>query len=143
MHMMLITGGVNAGKSYLLHTFRSLRNIFLIDPLAVDVTTARAWSEPNPGIKIVAFDHIGDLANASAQVRAAMAWCEANGATLYLCDKEREDIEALDIEIPDTALELNMNITYTVKVKGRCAELGDEVLAASCLTDLSDRVLCL
>lgn len=136
MQIIMITGGAGAGKTHLLESLQVLLNVFMIDPLAVDVISAKTWRQPPADTSIVAFDHLSKLKNASAQVEEAITWCKANDVTLYLIDQKRTDIEALATDIAGTAVELNLDSAYSLRVNGKCAELGDQMLAASCLIDL-------
>jgi predicted ATP-binding protein involved in virulence len=141
MKIIMITGGAGAGKTHLLQTIKAIGNVFLIDPLAVDVISTKTWRKPPADTVIVAFDHLSKLKNASAQVIDAIMWCDENDVALCLCDQKRADIEALAIEIDGTAAELNLDSAYTLKVNGKCTELGDQMLAACCLIDLARQVV--
>ena len=108
MKITLVTGASGAGKSQMLHALKREKNIFYVDPLAVDLSFHAAWSTPGEGVEGVVFDHIIHMVKPSAQIREAMAWCEANDVPLYLCDQERDEIEALNIVLPVDTPELNV-----------------------------------
>lgn len=108
MKITLVTGAPGSGKSQMLHALKRKQNIFYVDPLAVDLTFHAAWSTPGEDVEGVVFDHICHMVKPSAQIREAMAWCEANDVPLYLCDQERDEIEALNIVLPVDVPELNL-----------------------------------
>jgi RNase adaptor protein for sRNA GlmZ degradation len=141
MHIIMITGGAGAGKTHLLQTIKAIGNVFLVDPLSVDVLSAKTWRQPPNDTVIVAFDHISKLKNAPAQIKEAIDWCSENHIALCLCDQKRADIEALVIDTARSTVELNLDSAYTLKVNGNCTELGDQMLAASCVIDLAAKGL--
>lgn len=108
MKITLVTGASGAGKSQMLHALKREKKIFYVDPLAVDLSFHAAWSTPSEGVEGVVFDHISHMVKPSAQIREAMAWCVANNVPLYLCEQDRDEIEALNIVLPVDVPELDV-----------------------------------
>ena len=106
---LLITGQTGVGKSHLLLDIQSSRSpwdIHVVDPLGNEHLV---WTSPSPmSLTAVAFDHVRFLRDASAQVRAARAWCERHGKVLILVDQQRFDFAAADIHVDETALEIQL-----------------------------------
>lgn len=137
MKITLVTGASGAGKSQMLHALKREKNIFYVDPLAVDLSFHATWSTPGEGVEGVVFDHICHMVKPSAQIREAMAWCEANNVPLYLCDQERDEIEALNIVLPADVPELNMRgITFDARLSTPSYNGNFSLGASSIGTDL-------
>lgn len=108
MKITLVTGAMGAGKSRMLHAMKRQKNVFYVDPLAVDMTFQPNWSTPPTTVDAVVFDHIPYMVKPSSQIREAMAWCEANNVPLYLCDQLRDEIESLNIRLPLVVEEIHV-----------------------------------
>lgn len=137
MKVTLVTGPAGSGKSQMLHALKREKNIFYVDPLAVDLTFHPAWSIPAERLDGVVFDHIFHMVKPSAQIREAMAWCETNNVPLYLCDQERDEIEALNIVLPVDVPELNLRgIKFDVRLSTQSFNRNMTLGADSIVADL-------
>lgn len=133
---ILITGGGWALP--IIQSLKALGEVLVVDPMSVDSTDAKSWSEPKAKTSIVAFNNLKFLDNAALQVGDAMDWCVANNATLYLREQSRADIEDLGIKIPEAALELSFNESGSLQMKGN-PKLESHLWAASCLDNLTTK----
>ena len=106
---LLITGPTGVGKSHLLLDLQSSRSpwdIHVVDPLGNEHLV---WTNPSPAaLSAVAFDHVCFLRDAGSQVRAARAWCQRHGKALILVDQRRSDFAAVDVDVYDTSLEIQL-----------------------------------